>query len=69
MPDRSPVSEPGRSHHPLAAGSAAGEVAALRERRAAIAELGDALRELVGLPACSAESAPTPPIPWWPTTK
>jgi len=48
LADSSPVSEPGRSHHPLAPGPAAGEDAALRERRAAIAELGDALRELVG---------------------
>jgi len=42
------VSEPGRSHHPLAARAAAGEDAELRARRAAIAELGYALRELVG---------------------
>ena len=41
-------SEPGRSHHPLAAQAAVGDDAALRTRRAAIAELGDALRELVG---------------------
>jgi len=42
------VSEPGRSHHPLAGRPATTEDAALRARRAAIAELGDALRELVG---------------------
>jgi hypothetical protein len=42
------VSEHGRSHHPLAARAAAGGEAELRTRRAAIAELGDALRELVG---------------------
>ena len=41
------VSEPGRSHHPLAARPAAGADAELRTRRAAIGELGDALRELV----------------------
>jgi hypothetical protein len=40
------VSEHGLSHHPLAA-PAADEDAELRTRRAAIAELGDALRELV----------------------
>jgi hypothetical protein len=48
LADSGPVSEPGRSHHPLAARPAAGEDAARRARRAAIAELGDALRELVG---------------------
>lgn len=48
MTESSPVSEPGRSHHPLAPRGAAGEDAALHARRAAIAELGDALRELVG---------------------
>ncbi len=48
MADNSPVSEPGRSHHPLAGRAGAGEDAALRARRAAVAELGDALRELVG---------------------
>ncbi len=48
LTDSGPVSEPGRSHHPLAARPAAGEDAGLRARRAAIAELGDALRELVG---------------------
>jgi len=47
--DSGTVSEPGRSHHPLAARADGGEDAALRARRAAIAELGDALRELVGL--------------------
>jgi len=41
------VSEPGRSHHPLAGRAGAVEDAALRARRAAIAELGDALRDLV----------------------
>jgi hypothetical protein len=41
------VSEPGRSHHPLGA-PPAGQDEALRTRRAAIAELGDALRELAG---------------------
>jgi hypothetical protein len=47
--DSGSVSEPGRSHHPLAARADGGEDAALRGRRAAIGELGDALRELVGL--------------------
>ena len=56
------VSEPGRGHHPPpagpagaggtggagGAGSPGGADAALRRRRAAITELGDALRELVG---------------------
>jgi len=42
-----PAGEPGRSHHPLAGRAAAGEDVALRTRRAAIAELGDALREMV----------------------
>jgi acyl dehydratase len=42
------VGGPGRSHHPLAARPAAGEDEALRARRAAIAELGEALRDLVG---------------------
>ena len=46
------VSEPGRSHHPLQArpdgADGADADAALQRRRAAIAELGDALRELVG---------------------
>jgi Thioesterase superfamily len=41
------VSGSGRSHHPLTSQAAAGEDVALRARRAAIAELGDALRELV----------------------
>ncbi len=41
------MSEPGRSHHPLAGRAAAGADAELRTRRAAIAELGGALRELV----------------------
>lgn len=48
MAESDSVSEPGRSHHPLAARAADGDDAALRTRRAAIAELGDALRELVG---------------------
>jgi acyl-CoA thioesterase FadM len=38
----------GRSHHPLAAPEAVGADVALHTRRAAIAELGDALRDLVG---------------------
>jgi hypothetical protein len=42
------VSEHGRSHHPLVAQAAAGGEPELRARRGAIAELGDALRELVG---------------------
>jgi acyl-CoA thioesterase FadM len=42
------VSEPGRSHEPLADRAAAGDDAALRTRREAITELGDALRDLVG---------------------
>lgn len=45
--DNGSEGEPGRSHHPLSAGATAGEDAALRARRAAITELGDALRELV----------------------
>ena len=49
MADSGSMSEPGRSHHPLAARAASTQDAALGERRAAIAELGDALRELVGL--------------------
>jgi hypothetical protein len=49
LADSGTVSEPGRSHHPLAARADGGEDAALRARRAAIGELGDALRELVGL--------------------
>jgi hypothetical protein len=50
------VSEPGRSHHPLAGpadSAAAGEDAARRARRAAIADLGDALRELAGQAAAT----------------
>ena len=47
MVNNGQVSEPWRSFHPLAAGAAAGEDAALRTRREAIAGLGDALRELV----------------------
>jgi hypothetical protein len=39
--------EHGRSHHPLAARAVADEDPALRDRRAAVAELGDALRDLV----------------------
>jgi hypothetical protein len=48
LADSGSVGGPGRSYHPLAARAAAGEDEALRTRRAAIAELGDALRELVG---------------------
>jgi hypothetical protein len=51
--DSGSMSEPGRSHHPLAARAARGEDAALRARRAAIAELGDALRDLVGQSAAT----------------
>lgn len=40
-------SQPGRSHHPLVDRAAAGEDGTLRARRQAIAELGDALRDLV----------------------
>jgi hypothetical protein len=47
------VSEHGRSHHPLAAPAAADEDAELRTRRGAIAELGDALRDLVGQAAAT----------------
>lgn len=47
MADSGSAGEPGRSHHPLAARAAAGEDVALRTRRAAIAELGDALRGMV----------------------
>jgi len=39
--------EPGRGHHPLAARAAGREDPVMRERRAAIAELGDAVRDLV----------------------
>jgi hypothetical protein len=49
-----PAGEPGRSHHPLAGRPVAAEDAALRARRAAIAELGDALRELVGQASATA---------------
>ena len=48
MAENDPVSGPGRSYHPLAAPAADGDDAALRSRRVAIAELGAALRELVG---------------------
>ena len=50
MTESGSVVEPGRSYHPRTgqAASADGMNAALRERRAAIAELGGALRELVG---------------------
>lgn len=41
------MNEPGRSHHPLGSRAAADRDAALGTRRAAIAELGDALRDLV----------------------
>ena len=44
---RGPASEPGRSYHPLGSRAAAGADAALDSRRAAITELGDALRDLV----------------------
>ncbi len=49
MTESSSVTEPERSYHPLTgqAASADGADPALRERREAIAELGDALRELV----------------------
>lgn len=47
MADSGSVGEPGRSHHPLAARAAADEDVTLRTRRAAIADLGDALRDLV----------------------
>lgn len=47
MAENGSVSEPGRSHYPVAGGPA-GTDGALRSRRAAIADLGDALRELVG---------------------
>jgi len=50
------VSGPGRSYHPLTPQAAAGEDVALRARRAAITELGDALRELAG--QASATEAP-----------
>lgn len=49
MADSGSVREPARSHHPVAARAAAGEDPALRARRAAICELGDAVRELVEL--------------------
>lgn len=48
MTDTDPVTEPGRSHHPLAGQAAADADPGLAARRAAITELGDALRELVG---------------------
>lgn len=44
---RGPASEPGRSYHPLASRAAASADATLDGRRAAITELGDALRDLV----------------------
>ena len=49
MAESDPVVEPGRSYHPLTGHriGADGTNPALRERRAAITELGDALRELV----------------------
>ena len=49
MAESGSVVEPGRSYHPLTgqAASADSTSPALRERRAAITELGDALRELV----------------------
>jgi hypothetical protein len=57
LADSGTVSEPGRSHHPLAARADGGEDAAFRARRAAIGELGDALRELVGLASATEVSA------------
>jgi hypothetical protein len=53
LADSGSVNEPGRSHHPLAPRAPAREDPALRARRAAIAELGDALRELVGQAAAT----------------
>jgi len=47
LADSGSVSGSGRSYHPLTPQAAAGEDVALRARRAAIAELGDGLRELV----------------------
>jgi hypothetical protein len=47
LADSGSAGGPVRSYHPLAGRDAAGADAALRERRAAIGELGDALRDLV----------------------
>jgi hypothetical protein len=47
LAESGPAGEPGRSHHPLVTRAAADEDAAVRTRRAAITDLGDALRDLV----------------------
>jgi acyl-CoA thioesterase FadM len=47
------VSEPGRSHHPMASAGDIAEDPTARARRAVIAELGDALRDLVQLSAAT----------------
>ncbi len=46
MAESGPAGEGGRSHHPLVTGPAAADEA-LRDRRAAITGLGDALRDLI----------------------
>jgi Thioesterase superfamily len=57
LAESGPAGEPGRSYHPLAGRAGAGQDEELRERRAAIAELGEALRELVE--QASATEVPT----------
>jgi Thioesterase superfamily len=52
-----PAGEPGRSYHPLAGRAGTGQDKELRERRAVITELGEALRELVE--QASATEVPT----------
>ena len=52
MAESGPGGESGLSHHPLAAGPAAADEA-LRDRRAAITGLGDALRDLVQVAAAT----------------
>lgn len=53
MADSGPQSRPGRSHHPVAGSAAAPQDEELRSRRLAVADLGDALRELVELAAAT----------------
>ena len=54
MTESDSAADPGRSHHPVVDRAAAGEDMPLRSRRAAISELGGALRELVELAAAPA---------------
>ena len=53
MTESDSAAGPGRSHHPVVDRAAAGEDTSLRSRRAAISELGGALRELVELAAAT----------------